>query len=143
MITRKTDYAIRCVLHLAESQKDVVMLDEIARKREISKSFLAKILQTLVKAGIVQSTRGKKGGFRLAKRAADISLLDVVESIEGPVSMNICAVDKKKCGLHSTCGVHPVWVEIRADVENRLRQMNFAELAASKKAVLNNKNIAS
>jgi len=135
MITRKTDYAIRCVLHLSESQKEVVMLDEIAREREVPKSFLAKILQTLAKAGLVQSTRGKKGGFRLAKKAADISLLDVVEAMEGPVAMNICAVDKKKCGLSGTCGVHPVWVEIRADVEGRLRQTNFAELTASKKAV--------
>jgi len=135
MITRKTDYAIRCVLHLSESEKDVVMLDEIAREKIISKSFIAKILQTLVKAGIVQSTRGKNGGFRLAKKAAEISLLDVVESIEGPVSMNICAVDKKKCSLSSTCSVHPVWVEIRADVESRLRQVNFAELSTSKKGM--------
>ena len=135
MITRKTDYAIRCVLHLAASQKEVVMVNEIARERDIPKSFLAKILQNLAKAGIVQSTRGVKGGFKLAKKAAEISLLDVVESIEGPVSMNICAVDKTKCSQGSTCSVHPVWVDIRADVENRLKIINFEDLATSKKSI--------
>lgn len=133
MITRKTDYAIRCVLHLAESPEEVVMISEIAKQRNIPTSFLAKILQRLARAGIVKSLRGVKGGFTLAKKPVDISLLDVVEAIEGSVAMNICAVDKKMCGLSSTCSVHPVWVELRKDVEDRLRQWSFARLAASKK----------
>ena len=96
MITRKTDYAIRCVLHLAEAGKDVLMVNEIAKEQDIPKSFLAKILQKLAKAGIVESLRGVKGGFRLAKKPEDISLLDVVELMEGPVAMNVCAADKRK-----------------------------------------------
>jgi Rrf2 family protein len=131
MITRKTDYAIRCVLHLAESEKEVVMVNEIAQDREIPRSFLAKILQTLAKAGIVQSIRGVKGGFRLARKAHNITLLEVVETMEGAVAMNICAVDKGMCSLSSTCSAHPVWDEIRKDVEKRLRKWNFARLAAS------------
>ncbi len=133
MITRKTDYAIRCVLHLAESEKEVVMVNEIAKGREIPKSFLAKIMQELAKAGIVESFRGVKGGFKLAKKAEEISLLDIVELMEGPVAMNICAVDKRKCNFNSTCSVHPVWVEIRKDVEDRLKQWSFAKMATMKK----------
>jgi Rrf2 family protein len=132
MITRKTDYAIRCVLHLATTVKDVVMVNEIAAEREIPPSFLAKILQTLAKAGIVESIRGVKGGFRLARKSSDISLLDVVEAMEGTVAMNICAADKKMCGSSSTCVVHPVWLDIRKDVEDRLRQWDFAKLSFSK-----------
>lgn len=133
MITRKTDYAIRCVLHLAESEKKVVMINEIADEREIPKSFLAKIMQKLAKAGIVGSLRGVKGGFMLAKKASEISLLDIVEIMEGSVAMNICAVDKRKCDFSSTCSVHPVWVELRKDVEDRLKKWSFAKLAASKR----------
>lgn len=133
MITRKTDYAIRCVLHLAEAEQDVVMLNEISAKREIPKSFLAKILQTLAKAGIVRSLRGVKGGFKLARKPEEISLLDIVEIMEGNVAMNICAVDKRKCDFSSTCAVHPVWVEIRKDVEDRLKQWSFAKLSAVKR----------
>lgn len=133
MITRKTDYAIRCVQHLAETEKDIVMLNEIAVERNIPKSFLAKILQTLVKAGIVESLRGVKGGFKLAKNPEDICLLDVVEIMEGSVAANICAADKRKCDLSSSCSVHPVWVEIRKDMEDCLKQWNFAKLSTVKR----------
>lgn len=128
MITRKTDYAIRCVLHLAQKKGETIMVNEIASEREIPKSFLAKILQKLAKAGIVESLRGVKGGFRLAKKPSAISLLEVVEAMEGSVAMNICAVDKKACGFSSTCVVHPVWVDIRHDVEEHLRQWDFEKL---------------
>jgi len=131
MITRKTDYAIRCVLHIAESGKKTVMIHEIAEKARIPRSFLAKILQRLAKAGIVTSLRGVKGGFKLAKKASDISLLDVVEVMEGTVAMNMCAVDKKACSLSGSCCVHPVWVEIRKEVEARLKKMTFAKLLTS------------
>ncbi|RJR20267.1 MAG: Rrf2 family transcriptional regulator [Nitrospiraceae bacterium] len=128
MITRKTDYAIRCVLHLAGSKKEVVMVNEIAEERDIPRSFLAKILQTLAKAGIVESLRGIQGGFKLSRKPSEITLLDVVVAMEGTVAMNICAVDKKQCSFSSTCVVHPVWVDIRRDVEERLRQWDFARL---------------
>lgn len=113
---------------MAKRYGETVMVNEIAAHRDIPKSFLAKILQTLAKAGIVESLRGVQGGFRLARKPSDISLLDVVQAMEGPVAMNICAVDKKKCSFSSTCVVHPVWVDIRKDVEDRLRQWDFAKL---------------
>ena len=128
MITRKTDYAIRCVLYLAQRYGSTVMVNEIAHEKEIPKSFLAKILQTLAKAGIVKSLRGMRGGFVLARKPSDISLLDVVEAMEGTVSMNVCAVDKKMCGFSSTCTVHPVWIDIRKGIEERLGQWDFERL---------------
>jgi Rrf2 family protein len=127
-ITRETDYAIRCVLHLSESPNDVIMVDEIARAKMIPKSFLAKILQKLTRANIVKSYRGVKGGFQLAKKPVNVNLLDVIEATEGSVSMNICAVDKKLCKQSNSCPVHPVWVETRKLVEDRLRRYNFAKL---------------
>lgn len=127
-ITRETDYALRCVLHLSESPHEITMVDEIARARAIPKSFLAKILQKLTKAKIVKSFRGVKGGFQLAKRPKEINLLDVIEAIEGTVAMNRCAIDKRMCSFSNTCSVHPVWVEMRSIVEDRLRNYSFAKL---------------
>jgi Rrf2 family protein len=127
-ITRETDYAIRCILYLSESPDEVAMVDEIARAKTIPKSFLAKILQKLTRANIVKSYRGVKGGFQLAKKPVDVSLLDVIEAIEGSVAMNICAVDKKLCEQSNSCPVHPVWVETRSLLEDRLRRYNFAKL---------------
>lgn len=132
-ITRETDYAIRCVLHLSEAPNNVIMVDEIAKAKSIPKSFLSKILQKLAKANIVKSYRGVKGGFQTAKAPREISLLDVIEAIEGPVAINRCAVNRKVCSLSSSCAVHPIWVELRKNVEKKLKKTDFAKLIESKK----------
>lgn len=128
-ITRETDYAIRCVQFLAGSTRRVAVVSEIAEAKGIPKSFLAKILQKLVDAKIVKSFKGMKGGFQLARKPADISLLDVIEATEGPVVMNICAVERGNCSFSGECAVHPVWVDIRRDMEKRLKKWHFGLLS--------------
>jgi Rrf2 family protein len=130
-ITRETDYAIRCVLYLSGKQDVVTMVDEIAREMSVPKSFLAKILQKLVRAKIARSFRGVKGGFQLAMKPEDISLLNVIETIQGPVAMNRCAVDESVCGFSATCCVHPVWVDLRKKVEEYLTGVSFEALQVS------------
>jgi Rrf2 family protein len=93
---------------------------------DMPKSFLAKILQKLARANIVKSYRGVKGGFRLARKPKEINLLEVIEAIQGPVVMNICALDKKMCRFSGTCTIHPVWIEVRKQVEKLLRKRSFA-----------------
>jgi len=131
-VTRKADYAIRCVLYLSRRPERVASVEEISGATLVPKSFLAKILQQLMKAGIVNSARGVKGGFQLAKKPRAINLLEVIEAIQGPSAANVCAIDRKKCSLSGTCGVHPVWVEIREMAEKRLREENFAALLKKK-----------
>ena len=130
-ITRETDYAIRCVLYLTARTDRTVMVDEIAREMATPKSFLAKILQKLVRAGIVKSFRGVKGGFRLERKPEEITLLDVIEATQGVIALNVCAVDDTVCGFSSTCVVHPVWVKLRGEFNDLLKQHNFAEISAS------------
>jgi Rrf2 family protein len=127
-ITRETDYAIRCVDYLSDKWGAVTMVDEIAKGKCVPKSFLAKILQKLTKASIVKSYRGVKGGFELARSPKDITLLDVIEAIQGPVAMNVCALDETMCGFSSSCAIHPVWIEIRREVEKILKKNTFAKL---------------
>jgi Rrf2 family protein len=126
-ITRQTDYAIRCVHYLSCHKDKTLMVDSIAQGMRIPKTFLAKILQKLVKGGVVKSFRGARGGFQLARRPVDITLLDIIEAIEGPVAMNACALEKKACSLSDRCQVHPVWVEVRKEVEAILRKRNFSD----------------
>ena len=127
-ITRQTDYAIRCVLYLSREKNRVVMVEEIAREMSLPQSFLAKILQKLTKAGILNSFRGAQGGFQLARTPGKISLLDVIEAIQGPTAMNKCAVDKASCEFSASCTVHPVWVELRQKVEQHLKKVTFQNL---------------
>ena len=131
-ITRETDYAVRCILYLSKSPDRVTMAGEIARENKIPKSFLAKIIQKLTRAEIISSFRGAKGGVRLARKPGSISLLDVIETIEGDVGMNLCAVDKRACGQSRGCSVHPVWVEIRSKTEKLLKEYKFDRLAGGK-----------
>jgi Rrf2 family protein len=131
-ITRETDYAIRCVLYLVENPGKIIMVDSIAKDKEIPKSFLAKILQKLTKADIVKSFRGVKGGFRLLRNPDRITLLNVVEAIEGPIAMNSCVLDKSICSLSDSCSVHPVWVDVREKLEDWLGQYTFADLSENK-----------
>ena len=131
-VTRKADYAIRCVLHLSREPGTVSSVEEISRAMFVPKTFLAKILQSLMRAGIVSSTRGVKGGFRLAKRPMDINLLDVIEAIQGPSAPNLCAIDKRMCQLSGICTVHPVWMKIKGIVEKELRKKTFAELSGKR-----------
>jgi Rrf2 family protein len=131
-ITRETDYAVRCVLLLSQEAGRVVSSNEISGSMTVSKSFLAKILQRLSKGGIVRSTRGITGGFELVKEPGKLNILEVIEAIQGPAAVNVCAVDEHNCDLSVTCPVHPVWVELREDIEKRLKKESFAKLLARK-----------
>ena len=127
-VTREADYGVRCVLYLARNAQEISSVNEIAKAMHIPKSFLAKIVQRLVKAGIVKSVRGVSGGFSLAKKPKNISILDVIKAIQGNAAINVCAIDKKVCRLSNTCSVHPIWVELREIIEKRLQEKNFANL---------------
>jgi len=132
MITREADYAVRCVLYLSRKPGKVSSVKEITEPMQIPQSFLAKILQRLVKAGIVQSVRGAGGGFRLARKPEDITLYEVIKATSGPLFINACVVDERACQLSSTCSVHPLWIEIKEEMERKLEKQNFKTLASKK-----------
>jgi len=128
LVTRETDYAVRCILYLAQDDDQISNVTEVSRKMHIPKTFLAKIFQRLVKAGLVKSIRGMNGGFRLAKKPIDISLLDIMEAIQGPSCINVCAVDSKKCKRSVFCSVHPFWVRLRREVNQRMKEQTIDKL---------------
>ena len=133
LITRETDYAIRTVLYLARDRDRTANVTEVSHAMQIPKSFLAKVLQRLVRHHILSSMRGVGGGFRLAKKPSEISLLAIMEAVQGPAAINVCAIDSKRCRLSATCSVHPVWVNIRQELEKRLRRQTVDKLVGKKK----------
>ncbi len=130
LVTRETDYAVRCVLYLAKIGDGVASVGEIAKRTNIPKSFLAKILQRLVREGIVESSRGAKGGFWLVKKPEHLTLLEVFFAMQGAAPINMCAIDKRRCRMSAQCCVHPIWVDIRREVEKRLATQTIANLIA-------------
>jgi Rrf2 family protein len=112
--------------------KKICFVNEISEEYKIPRSFLAKILQKLVKAKIVRSYRGVKGGFSLAKQARDISVLNVLEAIEGKLALNICLPDKKMCNFSRHCPVSAVWATAQSKVIEVLSKSNFEDMARYK-----------
>lgn len=128
-ITRQADYAVRAVLYLAQRGPGTrASTAQIAREQSIPPSFLAKIVSQLSVAGILQATRGARGGVTLARSAEDISLLEIVEAIDGPVALNECSINPAACPLSDDCAVRPVWCEAQADLVGRLSQTNFGQI---------------
>lgn len=129
-ISRKTEYAIRGMIHLARQQgNDAIMLKEIGLATKTSPVFLAKIFQVLSSAGLVVSSRGAVGGFRLARRPEKISLKEILEAIEGPVQVNLCIVDSKSCGFSKKCSAHVAWMKVRSIIDCTLAEISLKDIA--------------
>lgn len=110
-ISRKIEYGARAMVYLASLPDGMTTsFREIARKMDIPQEFLAKILKTLVKAKLVKSTRGSRGGYSLARPASQVSFLDVIEAVEGPVGVNLCTEkDHGGCSFTGACTMNAVW----------------------------------
>jgi Rrf2 family protein len=130
-LTRAAEYAIRCVLYLAKHPfGDVVSRRDVARDMDIPLAFLGKIAQELGKAGVIVVRQGAHGGYELALPPGDISLLMVVEALDGEILINECLARPQDCGRSPHCAVHRVWTEARSRFRETLAGVSFARLAA-------------
>jgi Rrf2 family protein len=134
-IGRHTDYAARVVLHLASLKPGArVTAKSIAEKRLIPRAFVRRIVSRLSAAGILRTTRGQGGGITLARPSSKISLLDVVEAMEGPVVLNGCVTRPGDCPLSDVCPVRTCWTGVNARLSADLGKQRFSRLAAKLKA---------
>lgn len=130
VITRATEYAIRALLYLSKQpQGEIVFKKDICESQDITPAFLTKILQPLIKAGIVGSQRGVGGGFFLLRHPAEITLLDVVMAEEGPLYLNHCLERPGICKKDFFCPIHGAWKEVRGQLMEVLGGYTFARLA--------------
>jgi Rrf2 family protein len=128
-INRKTEYALRGLRYLAKHKAyQIIMIREIAHAVDASPIFLAKIFQLLNAAGLVTSSRGVIGGFRLSRSAAEINLREILEATEGPISVNACVVDETSCDLTETCSAHNVWDELRKMINKELEKVTLEDV---------------
>ena len=135
-ITRQADYAVRAVLHLARNTEQRTATSAIAEEQRIPPSFLAKIVSQLSIAGLLHTSRGARGGVTLARSAKDITLLEVVEAIDGPIQLNECVGDNNTCSFDDDCPLRPVWCDAQEELVGRLRGTNFADMILKEKISL-------
>jgi Rrf2 family protein len=130
-ITRQADYATRAILYLARNRNGKrVATSQVAKEQKIPSSFLAKIISQLSIAGLLHTSRGAQGGISLARNPEQITLLQVIEAIDGPIQLNVCVGREDVCALEGNCPIQSVWCDVQNELITKLRNTNFAELIA-------------
>jgi Rrf2 family protein len=108
-LTKRSDYAIRAMLALTMAGDGLVSSRKIAEEMKIPPRFLPQIMGDLTRAGLVHAHPGRAGGYQLADGAASVSLLKVIEAVEGDPHRQVCVMRGTACGVDGECGVHEVF----------------------------------
>jgi Rrf2 family protein len=130
-LSKKADYALMAMKHLAQnSSASSTSAREIAEQYDIPIELMAKVLQRLVRIGLLASTQGTRGGYTLGRPPATISVADVIEAIDGPFTVTACSTENNDCEQYSKCSVRdPLW-QIRERIAAALGTVTLAEIAA-------------
>jgi Rrf2 family protein len=128
-LTRRGEYAIRGMIYLAQKPAGTLFsLAEIAAAIDAPVSFCSKIFQSLVRAGFVTSTRGVGGGLTMGKKGLTLTLLELVERVEGPILLNKCLGGPGTCSRDNRCKAHCVWKDIQSEITKKLSAITLADL---------------
>ena len=129
--SKRSRYGLRAMAQLTKHWKEkVISLTEISRQENISKKYLEHIFADLKKAKLVESGRGHYGGYKLAQDPQKISVLEIVEAIEGKISPSNCLEGDGNvlCGSSSNCGVVPLLVKIQNEVKKILKETSLSDI---------------
>lgn len=128
-LTRRADYAIRAVLALAQAPEgERLSVRRLAADQNIPAAFLPRVMGDLVTGRLVDGAPGRRGGYRLARAADEVSLLEIVEAVEGDVRRRHCILRGGPCQLNGVCAVHPVFASAQDDLLERLANAKVADL---------------
>jgi Rrf2 family protein len=128
------EYAIRAMAYLVEQGSGArVLAREVAENESIPGPFLGKVFQTLVKGGLLTSTKGPGGGFSLAQDPVGISLYDIRAVVDGVADLDACAAGLAECSDEQPCPLHDSWKPIRAQIRTYLESTTLAQMAAASK----------
>lgn len=130
-LTMTGEYAIRTMIHLSSLPfGTIAQISDIAKQWNIPDNFLRKISAQLAGAGLIVSTRGINGGIRLSRPAETLTVLDVIEAVEGKIALNKCLLCECSCSREEWCEVHELWVEAQRKLNEVLSSKSLAQLAA-------------
>lgn len=127
-ISRLTDYGTVVLAHLAGDRVNPTSAAEVAHCTGLGLATVSKILKSLARAKLVVSTRGAQGGYRLSRDATLISAADVIDALEGPVSITACSATDSHCDLESVCNVGNAWQRINVAIRRALGDVSLSDL---------------
>ena len=132
-LSKKADYALMAMKHLAvktASAPSSTSAREIAEQYDIPIELMAKVLQRLARSGLLTSHQGTRGGYTLSKPMASISVADIIQAIDGPLTVTACSTEDEQCEQFTKCNIRdPLW-QIRERIAEALGTVSVAELAA-------------
>ena len=129
-LSKKADYALMAMKHLA-TRPDAASASarEIAEQYDIPIELMAKVLQRLARRGLLTSHQGTRGGYRLARSSGAISVADIIQAIDGPLTVTACSTDAENCGQYAKCSVRdPLW-KIKDRIVAALATCSLQEIA--------------
>jgi Rrf2 family iron-sulfur cluster assembly transcriptional regulator len=129
IFSKKCEYGMQAILYLAAQEKGtLVSAEDISKVLKIPREFISKILQSLKESGLISSSKGKSGGFSLAKPASRIKLIDVVAAIDGLDIFDTCVLGFSKCSPTYPCPVHETWGTLRTQAYDMLTSETIDKL---------------
>jgi Rrf2 family protein len=132
LIKRNTGYGLRALLHMAANgEAEAYTAEDLAEVADTSIDFMHKIMRSLRDAGIVSAKRGPSGGFTLERDPNDVTLLEVVNAIQGEFQVNRCVIGLGVCPRSGECPLRPTWLEIQGNLEDGLGAQTVGEIAAN------------
>lgn len=137
MLSRRADYGVRAMVDVAsQSPANRLVVSEIAERQRIPVHFLAKIMPRLAHAGLVHTSLGASGGVALALPADQITLLQIIEAIDGPLLLNLCSLNPQQCDCNKNCAALDVWCRAQAQLNQTLAQTRLGDLVAQQQRVV-------
>lgn len=133
-ISRLTDYGTIVLAELAAQRPELRSAGQVAETTRIGHPTVSKLLKSLARAGLVTSERGSHGGYTLARPAEEISAADIIDALEGPLSITECSSHEGQCDFESWCHVGSAWQQINERIRSALGEVSLAELCADKSA---------
>ena len=135
-ISRKADYAVRALIYVAAvNGKRTCSINEIAENEKVPREYLAKILKELTQKGFLISYKGVNGGYRLAKKRAEISFLNILEATQGPFVVSSCNMpvhDETGCKGKDACASYPFWDNVHKKMHKIFSDMNLSKIEYEK-----------
>jgi Rrf2 family protein len=129
-LSKKADYALMAMKHLALRQDaPSASAREIAEQYDIPVELMAKVLQLLARRGLLTSLQGTRGGYRLARPSSQITVADIIQAIDGPLTVTACSTDAESCDQYAKCNVRdPLW-RIKERIVSALTTCTLQEIA--------------
>ena len=133
-ISTKGRYGLRILLDLALHAQEVPrLMKDIARSQQISEKYISRLILPLNEAGFITSFRGAKGGLKLAKSPKEITLLEIVEAMEGRIAIVECVMDKSFCPKSNDCSACKIWTSLNRKIRKHMDEITLKDLLKSEK----------